>query len=71
MNMSEQTLWDSLLWHVRSWDEIKRTTLFTLSNYANVFLLVLFVIIAIIQTRSKIVRSLSFVIFRHCYDDNS
>jgi hypothetical protein len=57
--MGEQTLLDSVLWHVRSWDEIKRTSLFTLANYANVFLLVGFVIFAIIQTRSKIVRDLS------------
>ena len=56
--MGEQTLLDSVLWHVRSWDEIKRTSLFTLSNYANVFLLVIFVAIAILQTRSKIVRLL-------------
>jgi hypothetical protein len=33
--------------------------LFTLANYANVFLLIGFVIFAIIQTRSKIVRDLS------------
>jgi hypothetical protein len=57
--MGEQTLLDSVLWHIRSWDEIKRTSLFTLANYANVFLLVGFVIFAIIQTRSKIVRGLS------------
>jgi hypothetical protein len=57
--MANQTLLDSVLWHIRSWDEIKQTPLFTLANYANVFLLVGFVVLAIIQTRSKIVRDLS------------
>jgi hypothetical protein len=57
--MGNQTLLDSVIWHIRSWDEIKQTSLFTLANYANVFLLVGFVVFAIIQTRSKIVRDLS------------
>src|SRR5437773_1457560 len=57
--MDEHTMLDSLYWHIRSWDEIERTSLFTLSNYVTIFLLLLFTVIAIIQTRSKIVRFLS------------
>lgn len=56
--MGEQTLWDSLLWHVPTWDEIRHTSLFTLANYANIFLLIVFVAIAIRQAGSKIVRHL-------------
>jgi predicted membrane channel-forming protein YqfA (hemolysin III family) len=59
--MGDQTLLASVLWHVRSWDEIKQTSLFTLANYANIFLLLGFVIFAIIQARSKIVRDATAV----------
>ena len=57
--MGEHTMLDSLYWHIRSWDEIERTSLFTLSNWVTIFLLLLFTVIAIIQTRSKILRILS------------
>ena len=55
--MVQQSLLDSVIWHVRTWDDIKRTSWFTLSNYLNIFLFIVFVVYAILQTRAKIVRN--------------
>lgn len=43
----------SFVWHWRSWEDLKATTWFTLGNYANVILLVVFLVLAINQVRVK------------------
>ncbi|KIW97720.1 uncharacterized protein Z519_01304 [Cladophialophora bantiana CBS 173.52] len=43
----------SLVWHWRSWDDIKAASMFTLGNYANIILLAIFLILAINQVRLK------------------
>ena len=53
--MGQQSLLDSVLWHLRSWEQIKATSWFTLSNYLICFLLVGLVIASILQARAKVV----------------
>ncbi|KIX03354.1 uncharacterized protein Z518_06906 [Rhinocladiella mackenziei CBS 650.93] len=43
----------SLIWHWRSWEDIKAASRFTLANYMNIILLVVFLLLAIIQARAK------------------
>ncbi|EXJ86709.1 hypothetical protein A1O3_03662 [Capronia epimyces CBS 606.96] len=43
----------SFMWHLRSWEEMKATSRFTLANYMNVILLIVFLYVAIRQARSK------------------
>lgn len=43
----------TMVWHWRSWEDIKSASAFTLANYMNVILLVVFVILAIQQVKSK------------------
>ena len=55
MSKSPPSLLDSVLWHVRSWDEIKAMSYFTMSNYINFALVVGLFVFAIMQARSKAV----------------
>lgn len=57
--MAQESLFDSVRWHLRSWDQIKRTSLFTLSNYANVFMFLFFIAVGLYQIKSKRVRGAS------------
>ena len=43
----------SFTWHWRSLEDLKRTTWFTLGNYSNVILIVVFLVIAFNQIRLK------------------
>ncbi|KAH0832507.1 hypothetical protein AYO21_10680 [Fonsecaea monophora] len=43
----------SFVWHWRSWEDFKAASLFTLSNYANIILLVVFLVLALNQVRVK------------------
>lgn len=53
--MGQQSLLDSVLWHLRSWEQIKATSWFTLSNYFTYFLLVGVVITSVWQAHAKAV----------------
>lgn len=48
----------SFLWHIRSWEDIQAASRFTLANYLNVILLIVFVFLAIRQAKVKQVREL-------------
>ena len=63
--MSEQqsSLLDSLKWHIRSWDEIKSMSYFTMSNYISIALLLGLFAAAILQARSKVVSGLRTVLW--------
>ena len=50
-----QEMFDAARWRLRSFEDIRSTSWFTLSNYMNVFLFLIFVALAIYQARSKIV----------------
>lgn len=54
--MSLETLLDPIKWHLRSWEEIRNMTWFTISNYTNVFAFLFFLGIAIYQAKGKVVR---------------
>lgn len=43
----------TLFWTQRSWDDFKATSTFTKANYLNFLLLIVFVVMAIRQVRSK------------------
>ncbi|EHY53638.1 hypothetical protein HRR83_003853 [Exophiala dermatitidis] len=43
----------SFLWHIRSWEDIQAASRFTLANYLNVILLIVFVFLAIRQAKVK------------------
>lgn len=51
--MAQASLLDSVLWHFRSWDQIKKTSLFTLSNYANVFMFFILIGVGLYQIKQK------------------
>jgi hypothetical protein len=55
MGKQQQSLLDSVMWHVRSWDEIKSMSFFTMSNYVNIALVVGLLVMAVLQARSKVV----------------
>lgn len=55
MAKKQQSLLDSVMWHIRSWDEIKSMSFFTMSNYINIALFVGLIVMAILQARSKVV----------------
>lgn len=43
----------SLIWHWRTLDELKATSKFTLSNYLTIFLIIVFLFIALRQANEK------------------
>lgn len=46
-----------MFWHWRSWEDIKAASTFTLANYANIILIVVFVLFALRQAKVKQVSS--------------
>jgi hypothetical protein len=49
-------LLESMKWHFRSYEEIKNTSLFTKVNYTLFFMILTLAVVAVLQTRAKIVR---------------
>ena len=58
----------SFKWHWRSWEDIKAASTFTLANYMNIILLIVFLFLALRQIRSKQV-CLSLFARPHCNQD--
>jgi len=45
----------TVMWRLRSWNDIRSASWFTLSNYSTFFMILFLVVVALLQTRSKIV----------------
>lgn len=46
----------SFMWHIPSYDDLRRMTWFSMSNYFNFALFLVMVALAILQARAKVVR---------------